>query len=457
MTKTRSGEHDTEHDTGQDVPASPRVRVRLGLLARREFRLLWTGETISNLGGAVTTVALPLVAVTRLHASPFEVSALAAVGWLPWLLIGLPAGAWVDRLPGRAVMMTADVVSLAALASVPLAAVLGLLTITQLVITAALAGIAKVFFQTAYRAWLPTLIAAGDLIEANAKLQGSEQVANLAGPGLAGLIAQAFSAVGGLILDAASFAVSAACLLGIGPAERSTRNSARTAPQLTRLRSQIAEGARIVAHDGFLRASASYGCLANMAIIGYESLLVVFLIDQVGFGPAATGLLISATSVGGLLGAFAARPLAARVGSSRAVLVGKVALPPLGLLIPLAGHGFGAVAFVVGNLAVTAGIVAGNIVFSGFVQTYVPTRYLGRVTTSMQVLNFGAIPLGAAASGALADATSIRTALWATTALLAAAGVLLLASPLRTHRDLPASTLTPPAPREKLAQDSDGQ
>jgi MFS family permease len=406
---------------------------------------LWTGESISFLGSAVSTVALPLVAVTRLHASPVAVTSLAAVAWLPWLVVGLPAGAWVDRLPRRAVMVVADVASMLALASVPIAAAFGVLSLAPLIIAAALAGVARVFFQTAYRAWLPTLVRTEDLVEANAKVQGSEQVAGLAGPGLAGLIAQVLTAVGGLVLDAASFAVSAFCLLRIRQSKphQSAGQPGGSAAGKVSLRVQVRQGARIVAGDGLLRANALYGCLANFAIIGYESLLVPFLVDEVRFTPGAAGLLISAISVGGLIGAFTARRIAVRFGSARAVLIGKVALPPLGLLIPLAGHGAGALAFVAGNLAVTAGVVAGNIVFSGFVQSYVPSDYLGRVSSCTQLVNFCAIPFGALIAGGIATATSIRAALWVMTALLASAGAALVASPLRHLRDLPTGPLAP--------------
>ncbi len=186
-----------------------------GLLWHRDFRLLWFGETISQVGNAMAVVAVPLLAVTVLHASTFMVSALVAAAWLPWLLIGLPAGAWVDRLPCRAVMVTCDATSTALYASVPAAAWLGVLTIAQLLAVALLGGAASVFFNTAQQAYLPSLVAGEQLVEGNAKLAGSTSAARLGGPGLAGLVAQALSVVTALLFNAASFLVSAACLLGI--------------------------------------------------------------------------------------------------------------------------------------------------------------------------------------------------------------------------------------------------
>jgi MFS family permease len=195
------------------------VRARAGLLGQRDFRLLWTGETTSCLGSSIGGIALSLVALTVLHASVFAVSALTAAAWLPWVLVGLPAGAWVDRWPRRPVMIAADVVSAAAFGSVPVAAWCGVLTTAQLMCAALAGGTASVFFKTAYRAFLPALLTADDLLEGNAKLQGSEQVANVAGPGAAGLIAQPAGAVCGVLADAASFAVSAVCLFRLRVAE----------------------------------------------------------------------------------------------------------------------------------------------------------------------------------------------------------------------------------------------
>jgi MFS family permease len=189
-----------------------------GLLWQRSFRLLWLGETISQLGNAMAVVGVPLIAVIVLHASLFVVSALAAAGWLPWLVIGLPAGAWVDRWPARRVMIACDLASALLFASVPITAWAGVLT-TWLVVAVQLAGgAASVLFMTAYQVYLPSLVAPGELIEGNTKMQGSASAAAFAGPGLAGLAAQLAGAVTALLGNALSFLVSAACPLAVRPA-----------------------------------------------------------------------------------------------------------------------------------------------------------------------------------------------------------------------------------------------
>src|ERR1700691_5044202 len=164
----------------------PAVRPRRvgGLLRTRDFGLLWAGESISGFGSAITTVALPLVAVSTLHASVGMVALLTAATWLPWLLIGLPAGTWVDRWPRRRTLLTADLVSAAALASVPLAAWAAVLTVVMLLAGVLVAGTSSLFFTLAVNASLPHLLSAGDRLEGNAKLHTSAATAQVAGPGL---------------------------------------------------------------------------------------------------------------------------------------------------------------------------------------------------------------------------------------------------------------------------------
>jgi MFS family permease len=422
------------------VTAAPARRGWLGLLAVRDFRLLWIGETTSSLGSSISVVALPLVALTLLHASALAISALTAAAWLPWLIVGLPAGAWVDRLPRRRIMLTADLVSLAAFASVPAAAALGWLTITQLLIVALLSGTATVFFATAYRAFLPALLGAADLPEGNAKLQGSEQVAHVAGPGAAGLIAQAASAVGGVIADAASFAVSAACLSRIHVSEPPPATPRR------HLRREIAEGMAIVARDPLLRMNAVFGCLSNLALTGYQAVLVFYLVKVIGLSPGVTGVMLSLTSLGGVLGALAARRIAARIGTARAVLLGKAGLAPAGLLIPLADRGPGLALFLLGSIAIIGGIVGGNVIWSGWVQAYYPAGLLGRISTSVQVLNFGAIPAGAILAGLAASHLGVRHTLWIMLTGLVFSSLILLLGPLRKLRDLPSHEAPGAAP-----------
>lgn len=340
--------------TRQSGPESDGVvgRRLTGLLGDRDFRLLWVGETTSALGTNITRVALPLVAVVTLHATAFEVSLLTALVWLPWLVIGLPAGAWIDRLPRRPVMLICDAASLALLLSVPITAWLGGLTLVHLLVVALLLGTTAVFFQTAYQVYLPGIVEERHLTEANAKLLGSAAAAQIAGPGVGGLIAQALGAVTGLLADAVTFAVSLVCLWRIRRAERVEPASA--APTEKSLLQRIRTGLSFLAADPYFRVLAISGAVMNLALMGYQSILIVFLIRAVGISSALVGLLLAGMSVGGLLGAAVATKLGRRFGTARGMLAANLLTGPFALLIPLTDRG-PALAFLV------AGGVGGSV------------------------------------------------------------------------------------------------
>jgi len=185
------------------------------LLRHRDFRRLWAGETVSELGTQVSVLAVPLVAVRSLHASTFQVALLTATSTLGFLVAGLPAGAWVDRLRMRKVMIAADLGRLLALGSIPITYAFGALGMLQLYLATLAAGLLTVFFDVAYQSYLPSLVGADHVVEGNAKLGGSAEVAQLAGPSLAGGLVQVIGGPYAIAIDAASFLVSGACVKSI--------------------------------------------------------------------------------------------------------------------------------------------------------------------------------------------------------------------------------------------------
>jgi hypothetical protein len=416
-------------------PGGLLARRRGGLLWQRNFRLLWLGETISGAGTAMAATGVPLLAVTVLRASTFAVAALTAAAYLPWLVIGLPAGAWVDRLPVRPLMITCDVISAMLYASLPAAAWAGVLTTGQVLAVALLAGAASVFFATAYQVLLPALVSAAELVEGNAKLQGSASAAAIAGRGAAGLAAEAVGAATALLFNAASFLVSAACLLRIRTA---ANPGASPEARVTTVRAEVAQGLRFIAGDPYLRPLTLYAAFANLAYTGSTALLVVFLVRVAGFGPAAVGLLFATASVGGVLGAVVARRLARRLGTARGMLLSALAGGVSGLLIPLSGTGPRAACYVAGAAVASGGIAVGNIIGGSFRQAYCPPAMLGRITASMRFLVFGTIPLGALLAGALGTAVGTRAALWVMLAGYALSGAFLATPAMLSHRDLPS-------------------
>ncbi|MEV6133409.1 MFS transporter [Streptomyces violaceusniger] len=400
-------------------------------VAGRDFRLFWFGETASLLGTSIGSVALPLVAVVALGAGPFTVGLLTAVAWLPWLVFGLPAGVWIDRLSRRRMMLVCNGVSFAAFASIPVAAWFGALSTGHLLVAATVGGCANVFFTTAYRAYLPALLAHGELLSGNTWLQGSASTMQVLGPGAAGLLAQSIGAVSGLAADALSFGVSALCLRAIRTVE--PRPEARR----RRLRDEVARGLRFITRDPFLRGLVAFSAVSNVALTGMSSIEVVFLVDTLDAGQGAVGLVLAVCGCGGVVGAVLSARIAGRFGTARAALLCQGAAASMALLMPLAGPGAGLLFFAVGGAGLGCGVVASCVITDTFRQQYCPPGLIARVSASSAVVTYGAIPLGGLLGGGLGSALGVRTTLWCMTVLQALSLTILLAGPIRGLRDFP--------------------
>jgi len=372
----------------------------------RDFHLFWAGQTVSRLGSAVTTVALPLVAI---HAAPWQISLLQAAAWLPWVLIGLPAGVWVDRLPRRPLLIACNGVALVALAGAPIVP-----SIAHLLAVALVVGAMTVFLDTASQVYLPALLDARSLPAGNARLHGSEAAAQIIGPGIGGLLAQSLGAICGLLADAVSFLLAGVSLLFVRAREPISPAARPTVA--------LGDGLRYLARDRYLRTMTLFGAAANLALLGYQSILVVFLVRANGVPPALVGVVLAAMSSGGVLGALIATRVSGRLGEIRAMALCPLVAAPFALLIPT-----GRLTLVMaGGFAVGAGIVAGNVIKDSFRQTHTPRHLLGRVITAMQLLNYGGIPLGAVIAGLLGSAIGLRPAMWVMTAGLVASTLLVV-------------------------------
>ncbi|WP_406638960.1 MFS transporter [Amycolatopsis sp. WGS_07] len=406
------------------------------------FRLLWTGQTVSTVGSAVAGASVPLVALLVLHASTFEVASLTAAAWVPWLAVGLPAGAWVDRWPKRRVMLICDVIQMAVFLTVPISWAFGWLSFAVLLIAALVGGFAKVFFSLAYRAFLPSVVDDADLLKANVRLQGAESAAQVGGPGLAGLLATVFGPVSGVLVDALSFGFSTLCL-------RFLRADEPPPHPRTRLRTEIAEGMRIVARDPYLRVLVLSGGVANLALNGFFAVAVVFLVEELGQGPGAVGLVLALGEVGGVLGATLVSRIARRTGTAWGFLWCETLVVPAMLLGPLAQPGWGLTLFVLAGAGIAAGVVGSNVLGATFRQRYCPRHLYGRISASSAMVNYGTIPLGALLGGALGQAAGVRVAMFAMVGVqLASLGVLLI-GPLRRVRDFPQVALAVGNPVEE--------
>jgi MFS family permease len=400
---------------------------------RRDFGLLWSATTVSQLGTQVSELAIPLAAIVVLHAGALAVGVLAALGYLPAALLGLPAGAWADRLPRRGILITADVGRCLALATVPIAYLLHGLTIAQLYAVTFCVGGFSVFFDVASPAYLPALVARADLARANGRLQVSEQAAAVAGPGVAGALIGLIGAPLAIAADAASYLASAAC---IGRIRHREAVPGGREGQPVRLRTQIGEGFRQVVSSRQLRAIAVSAAIINLFGRMVVVLVPLYLVRDVGYRPAAIGAVFAAGSVGFLLGAALADRIGSRIGLGRSIMLGGtvaafafllIAAPPPSLAGPLIAaamfvYGIGALTFTISNVT--------------WRQLVTPSHLLGRVTASMRLLIWIAQPVAALLAGWLGSRLGLHAALWA-----GALGALLAPIPLLTA----GLTAPPPA------------
>lgn len=406
---------------------------RTSLIWHRDFRRLWEGQSVSELGSQVSLLALPLVAVLTLHATTFEVGALTASSTAAFLLVGLPAGAWVDRLRRRNVMIWSDIGRAITFASVPVASALGVLIIWQLFAVALVGGVLTVFFDVAYQSYLPFLVGRPNLVEANSKLQGTASVASVAGPSAAGGLIELLKAANSMAVDAASFIVSVITIFSINGREPApTPSHERQA-----LRHEIGEGLSFVLRHPILRAIAGCTSTSNFSSGVQTAVEVVFLVRVLHQPPGVIGLLFGAGGIGGILGAFGASRVARFVGGARATIWAIAVSAVGGLLLPFSVRGAGLILFGAGLFLSSFGALVYNVNQVSFRQRLCPERLLGRMNATMRFLVWGTLPLGGLIGALLGTTIGVRNTLWVAGGMGTLAILWLLASPIRPLRDFP--------------------
>jgi MFS family permease len=377
-----------------------------GLRGHRDFNRLWIGDSLSQVGTQIGVLAVPLVAIATLSATTFQLGVLVSLQTAAFLVIGLPAGAWCDRMRKRPVLITADLVRAVLLLSIPAAALFDRLTLAQLYLVVAGTGVATVFFDVSYQSYLPHLVGRAHLVEGNGKLEASRTVAHAAGPAAAGYLIQWLTAPIALAADAVSFLWSAAWLSRIAAREAPADPARRAA-----LRTEIRDGLRFVFGNPVLRAIALQGTCAVLFIGASHAVLLPFLVRTVGLSAGAVGTLFTLASLGALAGALVTRRLTRRLGQARAmigfILIGGSA----SLLVPLTGPGWRLAFLVVGETLLQAFIVAFNIVQVSYRQTICPDHLLGRMNATMRFVMWGTTPLGGLLGGVLGTAVGLRNTL----------------------------------------------
>ncbi len=394
-----------------------------------DFLKLWAGQTVSELGSVVTRTAVPLVALLVLGAGPFEMALLVVAGSLAVLLVGLFAGAWVDRLRRRPLLIATDAIRAVLLFSIPVAYATGVLRMEQLYLVTFVEGCLGSLFNAAYPAYVPSLIGVDRVVEGNSKLATSSSLAEIGGPGLAGALVQVFSAPFAILVDAVSFGVSALSLVFIRTPE--PPRPART--EATPIRQEIVEGLRLVLHHRILFAIAMRSVVAHVAGSFFGVLYTIYLIDDLHLTPFLLGVVVSAGGVGALVGSLFASRVIRSLGLGPALIWTAVGASVVGILTPLAQG-----PLVVATLMVLIPQLVGDglqtiegVAELSLIQGLSPDRILGRVNATLEVFSHGiAYPIGALTAAAVAGEIGVRGGIAIGWAGMAASILFLVLSPL---------------------------
>jgi len=413
--------------------------TRRSLWRHPDFLRLWTAESISQVGTQVTQLALPLAAIVVLDASPFEVALLGTFEFLPFILLGLPAGVWVDRLRRRPILIAGDLGRAVALGSIPVAYVLDGLTIWQLYVVGFAVGCLTVFFDIAYQSYLPSLVGRDDLVEGNAKLEISRSGAGLVGPTIAGVLIEWLSAPIAILVDSLSYLGSALFVLLIRrPEPRPVHPDVAAGRERPGMRQDVAEGIRYVVGHRYLRWIALSTATSNLFSTMVFAILLVYLVRQLGMSAGVIGVIFAIGNIGFLLGALITTRLTRRIRLGPAIVLGAT-VSSLGLLfIPLATAETAFAFLVAEGLLFGFGSVVYNVSQVSFRQAITPERMQGRMNASMRFIVWGTIPIGSIVGGALGTTIGLLPTIW----IGAVGGLLsilpLVLTPVRKLRAIPS-------------------
>ncbi len=418
------------------------------LWRNQAFVRVWSAATISIFGSLVTRIALPLAAILVLGSGAVEVAILRSMELIATLVFGLVAGAWVDRLRRRPVLIWADLGRAALLGSIPLAFALGVLTFWQLLLVSGLAAVLTTFFDSADNAYLPTIVEREQLVEANGTLAASSSAAEFTAFGISGFLVQVLTAPIAIAVDAVSYLVSAILLATIRREEAPPPPPEDREPVLAEIR----DGLRIVRHDPILRAfvGAQMSLAALWGIFGATWFL--FVLEELGLGPAALGVIAGVGGFSSFIGAVVATRATRRFGIGPVAIVAMLLSAVGNAFIPLAPAGLPLAAIgclVIQQLVADSAVTVYDITEVSVRQTLVRDRALGRVSSTFHVAAVLAQLVATIGAGLLAEAIGLRATSWlAPLGGLVGAGILwfspvrhLLAFPPAAGDELPVDAL----------------
>jgi MFS family permease len=403
------------------------------LHANAVFRRFWLGQTISLFGDQVSLIAVPLVAVLVLDANAAQMGYLIAAELMPNLLFALHAGAWVDRRGRRRqTMIATDLGRAGAIATIPLAYGLDILTIEQLYVVAFLVGSLSVLFQVSYASLFVSIVPREEYVSANSLLAGSRAFSFVAGPSIGGVLVQLLKAPFALLVDAVSYLFSAFYLGSISPVEPPTEPAER---------GHVVAGIRFVFGNPTMRASLLATATINLFNFIFWALFILYAVRSLHVRAGTLGLVLGAGAVGGVIGSIVTTRLGRRIGIGPAFLFGCILFPVPLLLVPLAG---GPKPLVLAMLFLAEfgsglGVMILDISAASIFAALVPHRLRSRVSGAYTLVNYGVRPLGSLIGGFLGSSIGLRPTLWIAAAGAIAGFLWLLPSPVAQMRDLPES------------------
>ncbi|MBL8554272.1 MAG: MFS transporter [Phenylobacterium sp.] len=411
------------------------------LWRERDFLRLWAAQSVSDFGARITREGLPIMAVVVLAAAPAELGVLAALSSAAGLLVGLTAGDYVDHTPRRRILIWTDALRAAVLLSVPLAAWLGLLSIWQVYVVAAMVAAASVLFAIADHAYLPSLVGKPLVLDANAKISATESVAEMGGPALAGVLFQVLTAPFALAVNAATYVVSALFLARIR-----TPEAVPDAGRRRGWRSGLVTGAVTSWQEARVRVLLVMTATGGLFGGFFSALYIAYVLRDLGLGTALMGLGIAAGGVGAMIGSVLAQPMARWLGVGPAISI-TGALSALGtmliLLAPADRNGAFA-ALVISQILGDAFGVIPLILAASLRQSVLPNSLLGRAGATFRAVSGGGAVIGALAGGVLGGVFGIRATLFAAIAGLLIGPAYGLAAPaLRRVREMPLGSDDP--------------
>jgi MFS family permease len=420
------------------TPASAPGTAHPSLIRNRDFLKLWSAETISVFGSQISALAIPLVAALILHVEPFAFALLGTIEFLPFILFTLPAGAWVDRLRRRPILITGDLGRAIALATIPVAYALGVLTVWQLYVVGFVTGTLTVLFDVANQSYLPSIIEREHLLEGNSKLQISQSAAQLAGPGIAGYLVGLVKAPFAILVDALSFVISALLVFQIRrpepPVVAHLDDSGKPKASIFQ---EVREGLRFVIGNRELRAISAGTATSNLfGSIGF-AIFLLYVVNELGLTPQQIGIVFSIGNIGTLGGAILATRIAKWFGLGPTIIGSLFIGGFTTLFVAVATTETAIPLLILSGVFGGVGQMVYNINQVSYRQAICPPRMQGRMNATVRFLVWGTMPIGSIIGGILASTVGLHETIWISAILGFVPFLFPLFSPVRKIKVMP--------------------